>query len=403
MRSIIVMRGLVKKDKEAWVRKEHLENFLVDLDNLKSLYYKPDYKGDRDFLIRSMDDIIYRRAIEIIISHLTSGTLVVLDWELETTVAVEQLAVIFGYTVFYKIFQPPQDYVKRNRKYMDSRYLPRSKEELRKELEVFGSFDYLDKLVIRGWSDIETYWKHSLKVDVLDEEAPVLHVSDLHSHWDLITSKLPEPGDYARAVFHGDYIDGPEKGGSRKIIDQVLATTSKGIIFLEGNHELRLRKYLGWRALRSSKRIISETLLSDLPEEFLAGTAKEFDDLNSMDSWRILIELNSKLREFYIYQRGTSRYYCSHCGLRWVEQVSPKYIGNLINTNKYVDRVDEAFEKNYAPLEYYSIHGHCHYSDFEYQKYDHVINIDPFDENQVNYFENKPNKNIEVCAIEQEN
>ena len=68
-----------------------------------------------------------------------------------------------------------------------------------------------------------------------------------------------------------------------------------------------------------------------------------------------------------------------------------------------MDRVDEAFEKNYAPNEYYSIHGHCHYSDFEYQKYDHVINIDPFDENQVNYFENKPNKNIEVCAIEQEN
>ena len=403
MRSIIIMRGLCKKDKESWVRKERLENFLVDLDNLKSLYYKPDYKGDRDFLIRSMDDIIYRRAIEIIVSHLTSGTLVVLDWDLETTAAIEQLSTVFGYTVFYKIFQPPVDYVKRNRKYADPRYLPKSKEELKKELEVFESFDYVDKLLIRSWSDVETYWQHSMVVDILDEEDEVLHVSDLHSHWTSIQNYLPEPTDYARAIFHGDYIDGPETGGSRKIIEQVLECTNKNIIFLEGNHEQRLRKYLGWRALRSSKRIISETLLSDLPPEFVAGTAKEFEDLNSLDAWRYLIELNTKLKEFYVYQRGNERYYCSHCGLRWIDQINPKYIGNLINTNKYVDRVDEAFEKNYAPNEYYSIHGHCHYSDFEYQKYDHVINIDPFDENQVNYFENKPNKNIEVCAIEQEN
>ena len=63
MKSLIILRGLSKFEKDSWLKRERLLNFLVDIEAFKRLYYKPEYKGGRDFLVRSLDDLIYRRTI----------------------------------------------------------------------------------------------------------------------------------------------------------------------------------------------------------------------------------------------------------------------------------------------------------------------------------------------------
>ena len=181
MRSLIILRGLSKFDKEAWLKKEKLLNFVIELETLKSLFYKPEYKGGRDFLIRSLDDLVYRRMIEILISRM-NGSLVILDWGTDPTGAIEQLARVLGYTVFYKVFDVPKDYISESKKYQDPRYLPKSKDQLKAEVENFKKEDYSEKLTIDSYQDLEKYWEDATPIFQVRDKSSILHISDIHSH-----------------------------------------------------------------------------------------------------------------------------------------------------------------------------------------------------------------------------
>lgn len=402
MRSLIILRGLSKSDKDSWLRKEKLVNFAIELEALKKLYYKPEYKGGRDFLVRSMDDIVYRRMIEILLSRM-NGSLVVLDWGMDSTVAIEQLCKIMGYTVFYKIFPIPKDYITDQRKYQDSRYLPKSKEQLEKEVKDFKSQDYSGKNIINSYRDLENYWNRVNILYKLGSRGSVLHISDVHSHWTVLQDIiLPKIDRCLLTVFLGDYIDGPDPMGSRQTIEYVLRENRDNILFIEGNHEARLRKYLGWKALKGNKRILSETLFNDIPPDFLEQTAPQFEDLTASDAWRWIDELNNKFLESVVYERFEYKFICSHCGLKWVDQLCPKYIGSLLSTNKHIEKVDEFFSKKFTSKKIWSIHGHCHYVDYEFNKFPGIFNLDPPDENKVILMEGKPGMKFNIRCLEQD-
>lgn len=403
MKSLIILRGLSKFEKDSWLKRERLLNFLVDIEAFKRLYYKPEYKGGRDFLVRSLDDLIYRRTIEVLVSRM-NGSLVVLDWGLDSTVAIEQLARVLGYQVFFKIFPVPPDYLSDLKKYQDPRYIPRSKDQLAEQVAIFKKQDYSEKQCIDSFSDIEKYWDKNTPVFRVKNKSSILHVSDLHSHWNMLQEDIfPMIKRNYLNIFLGDYIDGVESDGSRKVMEYVMNETSDNIIFLEGNHELRLRKYLGWKALRGNKRIVSETLLSEIPQDFFEQTASQFDDISAAEAWQWIDRLNNKLNEFLIYERAGNKFVCSHCGLKWMDQINPKYLGCLINTNKYTDKTDEFFSRRYYKSGYWSIHGHCHYLGCEYNKFPGVFNLDPPDERKVIVMEGKSNLKFNIQCLEQEN
>jgi hypothetical protein len=404
MRSFVVLKGLVKEDKRNWVLKEGLSSFFLDIDNLRSLYFKPDYKGDRDYLVNSFDELVYSRFIEVVCTKASTGTLIVVDMENESTAILEQLARIFGYTVFYKVFPIPQDYVTKNRKYSDLRYIPHSRVDLKKEVGNFLSQSLENKNLITTYKNLEKYWSkrdETIKLEVTDK---VLHVSDLHSHFNAMSSGIPPTSDYSLTVFHGDYIDGPVVGGSRKVMESILLCDKENVRYLEGNHELRLRKYLGWKVLKAADRkIAASCIYNSIPDQFLKTTAKEFETLSSVEAWAWIDEMNRKLKEYVIYKRGKNTYICTHCGIRWIEQLSPKFVGNLINSNKNIERVDEAFTKNYVRDKFYSIHAHCYYpSGFNPTKYSNVVNLDPEDENKVNYYVSEHKKNNKIVCLREE-
>ena len=404
MRSLIILKGLSKKQKLDWVKKEGLYNFFLDISLLKRIYYRPDYKGGgREFLTRSFDDLVYRNFIGALCSHLSTGMLVVVDIEEESTVSVEALGTIFGYTIFYHVEPTPIDFIGKNRKYCSPQYIVPSKETLKKVVEEFKREDFSGKILIKSYQDVEAYWKPLTRTILLKDNDRVLHVADLHSHYKILINQVPEPGDYDLAVFHGDYIDGPEINGSRRIINQILNYEGDDrIIFLEGNHELRLRKYLGYVYLRGKqKRIVSEVLGADISEDFMNKTAREFR-MTWQEAWDMILKMNEKFKEFIIYERRKERFICTHAGLKWLDQLCPKYVGNVIFSNKNVERVDSTFSANYRDYGIWSIHGHCRYNVLDYTKHPNVINLDAEDENKVNYFINDPNKEIKVCVLKDE-
>lgn len=404
MRSFVILKGLVKEEKRNWILKEGLSSFFLDIDNLRSLYFKPDYKGDRDYLVNSFDELVYSRFIEVVCTKASTGTLIVVDMEDESTAILEQLARIFGYTVFYKVFPIPQDYVTKNRKYSDLRYIQYGRAELKKDVNKFLSQSLENKNLITTYKSLENYWNKREEVIKLEVTDRVLHISDLHSHFPIMSTKLPLLSDFRLAIFHGDYIDGPVRGGSRKIVEKILISNLENVRYLEGNHELRLRKYLGWKVLKAGgRKIAASCIYNSIPEQFLTTTAKEFETLSSVEAWAWIDEMNRKFKEYIIYERRKNTYICTHCGIRWVEQLSPKFVGNLINSNKNIERVDEAFAKNYARDKFYSIHAHCYYpSGFNPTKYDRVVNLDPEDENKVNYYISEHKKNSKVVCLKEE-
>ena len=175
-------------------------------------------------------------------------------------------------------------------------------------------------------------------------------------------------------------------------MDQILNYENKNVIFLEGNHELRLRKFLGYIYLKGKgKKIVSEVLESELSTEFLEKTSKEFQGIRMLEAIEMIRNMNKTLKCFISYQRGNNRYICTHAGLRWLEQLSPKFIGNVIYSSKNVERVDKAFSDKYFPYNYWSIHGHCKYNEIDFFKFPGVINFDTEDEWKVNYFINEAN------------
>lgn len=405
MKSLIVLKGLVKYKKINWVTEQGLDNFLLDIDTLKRLYYKPEYLPNGESLVRSHDNLIYEQFIRIICHRLNSGCLVVIDLNSESSEFLESLAIIYGYTLFYKVFETPKDFVRNNKNYQTPLFQELEKSKLKEKVSEFSKWQRqkINITTINTYQDIEKYWnvKNKTYTRNLPSKSTILHISDLHSNWELYKqikfTKKPE-----LTIFHGDYIDGPEKGGSRKLLDLVISNKSKKIIYLEGNHELRLRKYLGAIWLWNSKKTVAKILYENLPEDFLNRTAPDFKDL-SLDpsaAREYLIQMNNHLQEFIVINWGQQTLYCTHSGFKYVDQICPKYVGNVIYGLRNIDKVDSYFSKKYRKKGLWSIHAHCQYPMvWDPFKYENVINLDPEDENKIDYIINEYNKSQNICVL----
>ena len=398
MKSLIILKGLAKTEKLKWVHDEKIENYYLDGDVVRKLYSTPELiKPTIDVLSRSQSSLVYSRFIEILLLRLCRGNLVVVDLAQESTSGVELLATIFGYQVFYKIFSIPQDYLTEPKKYNLPCYQSKKRSEVEKDIKQFLNLQLSGKEVINSYKDVVKFWKDYGVLELEDYER-VLHLSDLHSNYSLLSNIDLQTPDFC--VFHGDYIDGLEQGGSKKLIKKIISDKSGKYIFLEGNHEIRLRKYLGWLSLRSTnnRTTISNQLYQTIPEDFLNTTAHEFEDFSSTDAWKWLLELNNKLLTHAILKRGNFTYICTHAGIRYLEQLTPKHVGSLIYGSRDMDSYDREFSRRYKGKNIVSIHAHCKYpSGWNPVKYEGVINLDPEDESEIVYVENNNKNKFELC------
>lgn len=405
MKTLIILKSLVKRNKLEWVEKEGLGNYYLDISTIQKLYSAPElYRPGIDILSRSHSSTVYTRFMEILCLRLSKGCLVVVDMDMESTSTVETLATVFGYEVFYVVQPIPQDYVGKPKKYSIPGMLSKKREELEREVGTFLNLQLDGKTIINSYSDILEYWKKSYPELYLDPEDTIVHVSDIHSNYGLIQERvLEQTKDLHKTyhIFYGDYIDGPQQGGSREMIEYILKSKGKRFIFLEGNHEIRLRKYLAWMWMKGGNRGgVADVLYSSLPEDFLTTTAKEFEGLTKIEAWNWLKELNKKLRPFLRIRRGDDIYICTHAGVKWLEQLTPKHVGNVIYGNRDMDAYDKEFSKyqTKSGFTYYSIHAHCKYpAGWEPCKYPNVVNLDPPSESEIVYMIDKNSKNFQPC------
>lgn len=399
MKTLIILRGLAGKEKRDWVEHEGLGDFFVDISDLRKLYSSPELQAPgHSILSRSFGDTVWTEYIKVLMFRLSRGCLVVTDIDSDNTGAIENLALIFGYTVFYVVFPIPQDYLGKPKKYIPSYAPVKRRDEMEKEVISYLNQQYHGKNQITCFQDIEDYWKGYGRV-ILREEAKTLHVSDLHSNFGLF-KKLPDLKNYDFIVFHGDYIDGPEVGGSRQLMDYALGNKNPRVLWLEGNHELRLRRFLGSVMLKAGGgKELQSLLLSSVPSDFLDTTAKEFSDISPAGAREYLEKINKTLMTCAILDIGGKEFYCTHAGLKTPEQLSPGWIGNVIYGNRDMNRYDREFSERSKRLGLWSIHAHCKYHDqWCANKYNRVINLDPPSNNEIVYGEQQL-QNWNICQL----
>lgn len=385
MKSLIVLKGLDRKAKLRWIEKEGLTNFFLDYDNLRRLYSMPDlqYPG-KEILGKSFGSTVRKNYLEILLTRLGKGCLVVVETcdELSDTL-LETLALIFGYTMFYVVWDIPQDYLGKPKKYSSDYYALPKRADLEKNVTEFLNLQLGNKNLIYSYQDVVKYWKECEPRYRVAWEDKVLHVSDLHSNYELY-KKLPRFKDYKVVVFHGDYIDGPEKGGSKTLMGLAKNGMGKNVVWLEGNHELRLRKFLGCNILKGDAKEILQKMISS---DFKDKAQPEFEDLDYEQSKAYLEAMNKNLKMYAIIEDERGVYICTHSGLSYPDLIDPRYIGNVIYGNREMARVDKNFSDYTKDIELYSVHAHCKYNEWNPRKYKKVINLDPRDETSIVYAE----------------
>lgn len=398
MKSLIILKGVAKTEKLRWVEKEGLKNFFLDIDVLKKLYSSPELLVPfKEVLNRSYGDTVYSEFLKVFITKLSKGCLIVLDPENECLKVFESLAFIFGYTIFYVYQSIPKDYMKNQKAYGLPYYMAKRKDELKKEVVEHLDFTEEGKHVIKKYREVEQYWEKKAKREnwINGQGKKILHVSDIHSNYTLY-KLLPNFKDYGLTIFHGDYIDGPEEGGSRAMIDEVIRRGARsGIVWLEGNHELRLRKQLGLIMLNvgGRNREVRELLYESIPSDYFKTTYKEFMDLSPEQAKTYIDRLNRILKLFVILDCGKIKYVCTHSGLKYIEQISPKFIGNVIYGNRDMNKVDKEFAAHTSGSGWWSVHAHCkYYSEWDTHKYRNVVNLDPQTNGEVIFAEQEKNQ-----------
>ena len=407
MKTLIILKSLAKNEKLKWIRNEELENYFLDIDVIRRMYSCPELiSPDREILGRSFGDIVYKRFLDVIVTRLSKGCLLVIDPENEACGVFENLACIFGYTVFYVVGNIPQDFIGKPKKYQPPYYPTKRRDDLEREVQNFLNLQLHDKRRIKTYQDVDDYWTKKIydtQTYYINESDKVLHISDLHSNFNLY-NRLPERKDYKISVFHGDYIDGPEEGGSKKLMDLIVSGNwnPSNTVWLEGNHELRLRKYLGWKMLMGGgKKELQDLLLKSLPDDFMNTTAKEYESLTPKEARDYLEAMNTYLKLFVVIKSSGTTYYCTHAGIRFMEQLDPRFIGNVVYGNRDIIRYDKDFSDRLKRKSIWSIHAHCKYPDrWEPQRYHGVINLDPHDETEIVYGEQQNNK-WNICVIKE--
>ena len=409
MKTLIILKGLVKEKKLEWVKNQGLELFFLDYAVIRNLYSAPELLTQKSSVLNfAFSDTVYRRFIEILCNRLSKGCLVVLDIENLSHTVIEYLATIFGYKIFWVVQQIPSDFIKNAKDYIDRSYPIKPRRELDKDVLNFkNTLPSIEKSqMITDYDQVTGYWIERVKKEntrAVKPDAKIIHVSDVHSNINLF-EKVELGLDVDLGICYGDYIDGPVVGGSRKMLDVVLSDTRKNIIWLEGNHELRIRRYLGSIFLRGvGKPNVADILVSGITGAFFDTTAKEFERVTPREAMDYIEAMNKKLKLFYVINMPDTTYYCTHSGFRFLEQIGPKYIGNVVYGTRNMDKVDHTFSTTiHKKSNIWSIHAHCKYpSEWKVDKYNGVLNIDPPSENEVVVMTQKLN-DFSVCVLKQD-
>lgn len=353
-RKLYLLSGIQGSGKDTFLKESNLDMFSISMDELRKIHFSPDLNKKGDFVINNKNnEFIYKELISIIKRRMINGEVIILN---NTNIDAKQiseydsLAKKYNYEVEVVDFklEPIEVYLERNKKrpklnqlnedIIRNYYAKKEKLIYPAGISVISKEDLVEKLYRSP---------EELAIDVQNYNN-VHFFGDLQGCAKTVLNFLKDQTKYNEDlyIFTGDYIDrGEENAVVLNMIEKF--GDSNNFIFLKGNHDENLYKYL----LRNQGENIR------LPEEFELNTLPELIN-KGYDDERIN-NIYKKLKDYSILKLKDKLIFVNHGGIGFVPDY-PNLLSKeiyLYGAGNFSDDIDLEFNENSKNNEL-QIHGH---------------------------------------------
>lgn len=374
MRVFYMLRGIPASGKSTFIKKHKLEDYTISSDEVRKLFNSPGYEVENTELLndnqpskvwrglsQENNKIVWQTINEMLESRFKAGNTTILD---ATNINLKELnrnyrlAKNYNYRVYVVDFMNGlslEEAEERNRKRAEETGFLVPDSVIKRMFETYQNIKLPNKFdVVSPNEMLETLNWRTIDLTSSDYKH-VKVIGDIHSSGEALEEALSDFNDETLYIFVGDYFDrGKNPVKTMEVLDRVLDKTNT--IFLEGNHENHIRKYLYGE--KGKSRFFTQTLPVLLEHD--ENVTKHF-----------LIHLIHRLQPVIVLTTGKQNFIITHAGLS-SEQVKIFNHGKravLLNNDffirgvgKYEFDVDAEYEQVISGMDdefgAIQIHGH---------------------------------------------
>lgn len=346
MNKLILLRGIPASGKSTFIKENGLEQYTINVDKIRLLFKNPitNYTGEKR-ISQKNDKEVWKFVYALLKRRFEEGDTTIVDATHCDNKYIERyknLTSKYGYDITVVDFKI--DILKalennKNReeyKFVPEDVIEKMYEKLQKQTAL-KNVTYLSKKEFIESIDIEPVIINTDKYD------RIIHIGDIHGCYTALENLL-QATNYKKEknlyIFCGDYLDrGIE---NKEVLDFLLKNyKSDNMIFLEGNHEIHLRKWVN-----------NEISCSNVFEDY---TKKEISNFNKKEVKQFV----KTLKRYFYYEFNNKKVFVSHGG---VNSLSDLYFMSSIEAIKGignyrdVEQVESKFEELHKGI--YQVHGH---------------------------------------------
>lgn len=374
MRVLYILRGCPGSGKSTWVKKNQLEPYTLSPDDIRLEYQSPvfDIHGSLSISQRN-DRLVWQRLRECLEQRMERGEFTIVDATHYSHDLLNQYRALiekYRYRAYIVDFTgvPIETILKQNRKREGYKFVPEdriyyicdviaSRQKISNRYKVMAPEEAVDML-------------HApLAIDWNGRYERIAVFGDIHGCFEPLQeyfSRFPYD-EHTLYVFTGDYID---RGIQNKEVLQFFIDNldKKNFLFLEGNHERRLRLYSD--AAMPMVSVFRNRELPFPPEFF--HTMNEIRDISRKDIRRFCSRLSQMA-----YARFGSKTYCiTHGGIPVAPSIFMASSQMIKGVGQYeeLDAVYAAWKQN-TPDDHVLIHGHRNLYELAPRVDDRIYNL----------------------------
>lgn len=381
MRTLLLLRGCPASGKSTWVKENNLEPYTLSADKIRLSKRSPILNKSGNLCIsQSFDNEVWTQLFETLEERMQRGEFVVIDathYRSELIQRYKKLVDEYRYRAYIIDFTgvSKEECLRRNELRPEFQRVPN--EVIEKMCAVFdaekdGVFkEVSNKYKILQPENAMQELQDNILFDLNDVYDKVVIFGDIHGCYEPLKkyfdkNPINEKTEY---IFTGDYID---RGIQNKEVLDFISNhrQDKNFLFLEGNHEIWLRKYCSKtynpfnpsdeekKILRKycGKGFIQQEYNKNIrSNEFLNNTVPQIENINKGE----LRQICRKLSQFSYFKLGDKKYMVCHGGVPCVPNLFVSTDEFIKGVGKYedVEEIYNSWHKN-TDENTFLIHGH---------------------------------------------
>lgn len=359
MRTLLLMRGTPGSGKSTWIKENGLEQYTLEADRFRMLVSNPVLNEEGYFCISQKNDsIAWKMLFECLERRMENGEFTVVDATHSSSAMVNKyhkLAQKYRYRVYIKdVNIPLEELYKRNNARLEYKRVPENAiERIHALIENTNLPSWVKN--INDISEIDDYF---IDENVDKKYDRVLVIGDIHGCYTALNELVGEIDQKTLYVFCGDYLDRgiEEKDTVNFILEH---KDDDNFIFIEGNHENRIREWLNddWKIKKDGSKSIPKIWKKTVKDICDGLNEKELDKFK-----KDIYEWTRKLRAAYAFSFFGKKYFVCHAGIPSLPKMTYISAKQLIHGVGYYDtEIDEIWENSYNKglcRDFTQIHGH---------------------------------------------